>query len=563
MFFILFLLNNILLVNSVYYISEINFENDEYLEIYSDKILNLSNSTFHDENLFIKNNSLELIRYTKSNFTLIVGESFLENKDISNLNCSIYKTDKSQISNGGLRSGGEDFYIYKNNLTILNYSNIGNYDFAESESLNFNLENNSYYVSNQSICKENIVFKTNFTMLNSLSNTTLIDNFDCNSYFFEINPLQEIFEDKIQFNFLTNASNFVISYWVEEYGGDIVKSKIDTTNKNIKSYTPKDKSEMYSINANINFNNCLLSDSREVFYFSDNSKISIKEDETNLEKDSYIKILNYDDLKNKATNEILYEIYRGDTSKRTVYFYLDKNKVAQFEIEKYSKIKGKLDIYSLEKVKNIQISGLGELFSINTISKGNNSFFEIKENKKVKQYFEVKNFSLNLNKINFIINSNLENLTYICYINNKKSLVSKKIGINDPLFLIINESLLDENNVALKLICKYKKSFLKTEKYFSFLFNYTKTSDKLRSYSDLTNKSLNSLGSQNFFEESDHKSSQLLSNIISGKHLENNLVQDKLEEKIVYESRNIKFKNNSIYIIYFTMLSIIIYLIYN
>lgn len=58
---------------------------------------------------------------------------------------------------------------------------------------------------------------------------------------------------KIEFyNRLSNSSfNYIIEYWVEDSGGNIIKRKTNTTNQNKKTFTPKNTSNGIIIKARI------------------------------------------------------------------------------------------------------------------------------------------------------------------------------------------------------------------------------------------------------------------------------------------------------------------------
>ena len=47
--------------------------------------------------------------------------------------------------------------------------------------------------------------------------------------------------------------NYSISYWIENYGGETVRSKRETTNTNTKSYTPRDFTQIYRIKAYLEY----------------------------------------------------------------------------------------------------------------------------------------------------------------------------------------------------------------------------------------------------------------------------------------------------------------------
>lgn len=115
--FLCFLILLILPINSVYsitQITEISFIEPEFIEIYSNESLNMSNIKVFDENSGF--NKLELIQKKSSPFYLIIGSDFLKNLENNNndtnnksylnfskLNCSVYITSSTSPGKYGLK----------------------------------------------------------------------------------------------------------------------------------------------------------------------------------------------------------------------------------------------------------------------------------------------------------------------------------------------------------------------------------------------------------------------------------------------------------------------------
>jgi len=75
----------ILSINNLFsstYISEIDFQDNEFVEIYSTNILNLTNKLIHDDKGIDYANTLELIQKKDSPFYLITGSNFIENNNL-------------------------------------------------------------------------------------------------------------------------------------------------------------------------------------------------------------------------------------------------------------------------------------------------------------------------------------------------------------------------------------------------------------------------------------------------------------------------------------------------
>jgi len=515
----IFLIIVILPISYGTYISQINFLDDEFVEIYSVQSLNLSNATIQDENIGF--NSLSLIKKANSNFSLIVGTKFISQNNLPNLNCNIYSTGLTSPGKYGLRDTGENILINISNSVHINFTKSKNYLFQINESLNYNISNNSYFIAKKSPCRSlnissfvnlssntlnlnltqnqsNLVQNISNNLINQ-TNATILNSTNYCDYSFQINPLQNLTSSKIEFSFNTNASNFTIEYWVEDYENNIVKNKINTTNKNKKTYTPKDYTNVYKIKSNLFSKNCNKNDSKLITFYSKsnsylksiwtNSKNTLKTNSNPQSssttqsipnqiqnKNSYIKILNKNDIINNKTNYLEYEVYKGDTLKRSIYFFHNNNKINSFQLKKYETKKGKFYFNETFGLNILKINGLGigEKLEFKSLIKTNNNF----SNKK--DYFNITNLIIKNNKVNFSIDSNIDEIEFYCYILNKKTKVSSQINNSNflqNLSLEINQSKLKKSDkITLKLLCKYKKNSNKYFKYVSKLFNLSKES---------------------------------------------------------------------------------------
>lgn len=554
------------LVNSVYsnqFISEINFLDNEYLEIYSNQTLNLSNSLLFDTAGINKSNTLELYSKKNSSLYLIVGDDFLETYNISNLNCSIYKSGKSNLGYRNLKNTGENLSLLVNSSLNFTFIKLQDYNFNTNQTLNYNYYNDSYYLSNNSICElpklkiiinqpnygfeiifeNSIIFEklkykfktnaTNFTIeywitdyqnniLKSKRNTTntntktftpklnssdiliihsnlyinsnitkyinqtifyykapLIKNISnqSNNCYINIITYEDLFyQNKLEYRFKVPNKNFTIEYWIEDYQNITIKNKRNTTNTNKKSYSPKTFSEIFQIKANYYSDNCTTNTTKLVFFYKKYEEISCSEQTSTsrlTESKSYIIILNKDDLINQKTNILKYEIYKGDTNKRTIYIYENSKKLHSQELPKFTKIKGQI-ILNLEKEKNsIKLSGLDleETFQITTNESNTKQLSE-----KEKLDFQISNISQKNIHINFKIGTLLKNLTGICYINFIRTKISNSINLTKTKSLIINQTKLlkksTQKSYNLTLVCKYQKQNQKTINYASTKFLY-------------------------------------------------------------------------------------------
>lgn len=581
--FILRLLLLCFLVNCVYsntFISEINFLDNEFVELYSNTTLNLTNTLFFDDAGINQSNTLSLIQNKNSSFYLIVGENFLNTYNFSNLNCSIYFTQKSELGYRNLKNSAENITLILNESLNLSFIKTDDLNFGENQTLNYNYYTKTYFITNRTLCALPPLNQTN---LSNISIKKIKPNID-----FQIILNKQIFENKIQFKFQTNATNYTIEYWIEDYQGNIVKSKYNTTNSNTKSYTPSKQIQIYTIFATLYFqnytyidtktitfyyfekplnitnqtNNCIFDiDLKTEFFFQDKleysfvvpkndnnftiqywiqdlegniikeiknttnknkksytpktnsnifnvsanyisqncnistSKLALfykKYEETTCEiqsnyinpltdPNSYIKILNQEELKNQTTNILKYEIYKGDTLKRVINFNLNNQKITSFELAKFSKLTGQISLEYTKKVNELKIIGLDKELNLLIIS--NNNFTtlpQINQNQKVTN-LQIKNLTQNLFEINFNLITSIQNLTGECYLNLVKTKISDSINISNlnlhNLILKINDTKLtsknNQNTQTLKLTCKYKKAELKTYNYESLEFNYS------------------------------------------------------------------------------------------
>lgn len=576
LFFIFFFLINLNLVYSSSYISEISFVGDEYVEIYSDSFLNLSNTVVIDESL--KNNSLELLRYiNNSDYYLIVGNNFVKNyENIDLLNCTIYKTDKSQVSNGGLKSSGESFSI--GNLSF----NLSDKDYSFENFESLNLINNSWIKSSKSICDVNLMLNTSLELL---PDEKLNENTSCGNYNLDIIVKDDIFEDKLEFKFSTNYSsgNYFLNYWIEDFKGNVVKNLRNTTSLNWKYYTPKGSTQILKIFGELKYSNCTINSEKYVYYYSNyvktntivktqKSKVSSDED---LVKESYVKLLNINSLVNGSESYLSYEIYRGDSRKSVVNFYLNSKIILKQKLDLYENLSGRLYIdnsdfeYDYLKVIGLDVDKKYNFTnyqknnnSIIYIDQSNNSYVDILDTqkslnilksvkflnltKKVNQFYEIKDFKSDFGNVYFNINSNINNLDSHCYISKVRTKVSDVVNVSTgevTIKLNVNKLSNFEN---LKLYCKYKKYGLKSYNYKSHEFNFSK---------DYVPKLMNSSIS-NY-------------NKLSGKIIKDEINIDKKELSIftlnsgdvVYEDKNINFINTSIYFVFIGVLLFMIPLI--
>jgi hypothetical protein len=482
----------------VSYISEINFIGDEFIELYSDSLLNFKNSIIIDESG--KNNSLELVKVVNnSHFYLVVGENFLKSNSIDDLNCSVYVSSGTQVSHGGLKSSGESFSI--GNFSF-NLSNDVDYNFENDESLNF--INGSEYVLPVSVCD----FES-FTLKPEIPDENLSMNVSCGDYSFDLILKKEIVLDKVEFKFTTNYSSgdYLVNYWVEDYSGDVVKGIRNSTNLNWKSYSPKGSTQILRIFGEFLFGGCELGVSDYVYFYSDyveskssssssKSKSSdikvqgISDFNDDLPSEPYVKLLNINSILNLSSEFLEYEIYRGESRKSVINFYLNSRNILKLRLDEFENVSGRVFI-DVSRFDYLRVAGLdhSEKFNFSNLIGNNDSKSDknIKMSKISKQFFTISEIEQIDNKINFDISSNIIDLENICYVSRVRTVVSDSItnttgNLSLKLFKLDKLSEGDD----LKLLCKYRKSGLKSWKYESVEFSYSK-----QYVLDFVNKSIN------------------------------------------------------------------------
>lgn len=287
LFFTIIFVSNLGFSNQIY-ISEISFIDEDFIEIYSDNQINLTNNFFFDSVGSQKSNTLISIKTKESKYSIIVGESFLNQYDISNLNCSIYSTQTSNPGYYGLKSSGESFTIQINQTLNLSFNKTQSYSFKTNETLNKNLSNQNFEIRKKSICQKDLSIFLNQTQNSSqrpLINQSNIINPQEEHYKIQIIPTKDVFENKLEFKFETNQNNFQIEYWVEDFQNYGVKSKRNTTNTNKKTYSPRDKTALYYIKANLYINQTLRNSTSKIVYFYFNESQNIEESQINCDFD--------------------------------------------------------------------------------------------------------------------------------------------------------------------------------------------------------------------------------------------------------------------------------------
>jgi len=300
---------------------------DEYIELYSETPINLSEFTFCD---LQDCDGLILYKEENSSYYLITTNQ----SSYKDCNCSIYFVDDSRLGNG-LNNDGDCIFL----------SSSINLSFCYNESINQGLSlqfiNGTWKKCPLTPCSENF----------------------CEEETFFVDYPQIIFNKRKEFPVLIDASNKSILYDV----------KIDITNDETrlsKIYDENEKkwkSTYYYINS-VNLSNKVFILMIDSDYFG-NAIMEIKiknfitflypikiidfflnsssqQNQTNQSNESYIKIVEF--KKDEDTVKVKIKVYRGDTRKYAVYAYiLDK--------EKGKKISEETIFYALDKFREYNL----------------------------------------------------------------------------------------------------------------------------------------------------------------------------------------------------------------
>ncbi len=477
--FILYSLLVILSNSVIANISEINFIDEEYIEIISNESINFSNYLVFDENG--KNNTISLVQNNNASMTIIAGSSFYQAYSNLSSSCNYYQTSGSQLSNGGLKSSGESIYL-SSNTSNFSWNKTEDLFFNQGESLHF--FNSSSFISNKSICSKSslavdLVNTTNPNNQNNISNST--NQSLCNNSLI-INLKKREITQKIEFDFdVKYEENISIKYWVENYEQELLKNPITTRNTNIKSYTPT-KTSPIIIKAELSQNNCTYVNESETFFYKFEEEIDeIEADivEKNQEKESQLLITSREIINDYMKLSI--ELYRGDTAKRVLNIFVNSKKQSSIEIPtKYSKVKTTLMIPLEHGENSIVLQG------IELDQELNHLFDEELHEQKVLDEFDkiifpdLKFFNISIDEKTIrrpFFSSGKILISCTIYRNKTKISNTFDLEIESGFHIIenvIDETKLIQNTTNLKQTCKFKKEHRSTFQYETSYFNVTK-----------------------------------------------------------------------------------------
>ena len=530
--FLILILANVGTANSVQ-MTEIVFDGSEFVELYSKESINLSGAKVYDETYSkTRYNKIELLYENKSSNTyLIFGSSFYNKYNISNLDCNLYMTDKSQVSNGGLKSKGESFEIYMLNNKSIIYNHSKDISYEENESLNvinnskqiaspclyiFNNTNQEVEDSVNNSIQINDSFESNITNIsnnhstfnNSLNisknNTTIIDDeyYDfCIERNFNLTLDKSLTMDNIEiiFDLDNSINNYSIEYWVEDFEENIVKNKLNTTNTNPKSFTPNsDFPNIYNVISELSFGSCELEQNQTFFYYTKpkkQSKVDSKDTSTKnkCDESSYIKINNKDELYYLNTDYLDFTVQKGCITRKSKFEIRHNTKpIFEFNLDKEQKISKRIKLNITPKTNIISFEGLD---LDNKFYFGDFKKEESLEDKTDKELIEIRDIKIKQETVFFSILANF-NYSGSCILMKDRSFYSNSTNISnqDLLYsLELQKNKLKNKTKELRINCRYKEEDNKSYEYFREFFNYSKPEKKIKNISsELHQKSLTS-----------------------------------------------------------------------
>lgn len=489
-------------------VTEVRYDGAEFVEIYSEDFLNLSNSKIYDELGESRFNTLELYKSSNSSLYLIVGSKFISEVNTSDLNCTIYNTDKSQVSNGGLRDSGESFIIQVNSTLNLSVNN-GDVPF------------------NNSPCAHTFVISDNST---NTSNTTIVLPDSCNHNFGIVTD-EDFFENKIQFSFvISEPDNFTIQYWVSHLNGTVARNEINTSNTNKKSFTPKGSAQLYNISARSYFKNCTSYDSKLVGFITTETEQSEKE-----VVPSYIQIENEEELSFLEESTLKFRVYRNATeTKSSVKVYLNSKVQESFSVKKDSLIRESVDLEFEEGFNTIEIQGLG--LSKQLFVNNKREFFQYVEQIIIEddtnRVVELLDPILNRQKLLVSLYTS-ENISGDCVVYEQRTQVSNRtnLTVNSIFEMDINNDKVLQGNGSLRLLCRYRFSNQSTLRYIEQNFTYLRIPE-------------NGTATTEVYDELDR---YLFSNVSFREEFSREVISREENLSDEYISKNVEQKNNSPY----------------
>ncbi|MFT4243829.1 MAG: hypothetical protein ACMXYB_00040 [Candidatus Woesearchaeota archaeon] len=362
--------------------SEINFRGDEFVEIVlsnSSIVDSFNESYFIVDNFKSTNNTFSLYNSVEnSTILLIVGQNWISNNQdiITEIDCTIFQTNRNQVGFGGLSVNGEAFTVHFNSNTSLEFLNEQTPSATEGESVHFNAT--STFISNHSPCALNELQQDIFNatvsipenemesnISNSNEGSSNISNEDIIIPNCELTlDVDEIIEDtRIQFKFMGNIS-YGVTYYVEDGVGNTVRNPFTSSTPTPKSYTPR-KNGKFIVFGYIDDESCggRVDVNATTFFY--NPELDIDADTSSsssrvprVQEDTFLQI---NQVLQEGFNQVrlIGEVSRGNSNAYRFSVNVNRDRVSEFDIKRYGHFDFQIPL-QLEAGENvIEIQGFG------------------------------------------------------------------------------------------------------------------------------------------------------------------------------------------------------------
>ncbi|MBW2978399.1 lamin tail domain-containing protein [Candidatus Woesearchaeota archaeon] len=336
-FFLFFFLDTViadLTINEVMYNPEGNDNNKEFVELFSDNMINLTSYVVEDSG---SSDVLELLSYYNGSYSLIVEEGF----NYTGINASIYSVGATIGNN---LNNDEDIVIIRDsNNTILDvlhyYSEWGAYG------------------NGKSLCQiDNIWQECSKTP--GLSNNADQSGADSCDWTILVILNGTVFEDpefKIRLVKLEGEgkANLTVDKWIEDSRGNIEKTYAFWNAKDVLNYKTSSqyspalaKGDAYFINANITGVSCEDTNLSNNFI---SEMIFVVSEEQSTNPNSSINILDVSPSSAEFGDivKVKMNVYRGDTLKYAVYAYVENEDTEKVSEKSTMHFKNRFTNYTL------------------------------------------------------------------------------------------------------------------------------------------------------------------------------------------------------------------------
>ncbi len=219
----------------------------EFIEIFTTNPANLSGWVIADSE---SNDTLACLRCANSSYALITEEGF----DYSITNASVYSAGAT-IGNDLDNTADEIFLYNTSNALVASASYDGSIANGNGKSMELvegewleSVEEGGTPGRMNTAEKENVLKnETTNSSINSTINTSSNSSINTTNTTvcgieFSVHTDKGLYNNSEKVSIYLDAEgteDFIIEYWVETLGGNIVKAKYNTTNTNTKSWTPK------------------------------------------------------------------------------------------------------------------------------------------------------------------------------------------------------------------------------------------------------------------------------------------------------------------------------------